>query len=76
MGSFSRPEQTPPSDLCFSSGVRVVADHLPPQIDRKAEYERIFELERKLGPRPEFAAIVRYTHHILRHAAGAKEDRI
>jgi hypothetical protein len=55
-------------------GVRVVADYLPPQIDRQAEYERIFELERKLGRRPEFAAIARYTHHILRHAAGAKED--
>lgn len=62
-------------ELIAERGVRVVADYLPPQIDRQAEYERIFELERKLGRRPEFAAIARYTHHILRHAAGAKQDR-
>jgi hypothetical protein len=43
-------------------GVRVIADYLPPQVSRTAEYERIFELERKLGSRPEFAAIARYTH--------------
>ena len=61
-------------ELIAERGVRVVADYLPPQIDRQADYERIFELERKLGRRPEFAAIARYTHHILRHAAGAKED--
>ncbi len=61
-------------ELIAERGVRVVADYLPPQIDRQAEYERIFELERKLGCRPEFAAVARYTHHILRHAAGAKED--
>ncbi len=60
--------------LIAERGVRVVADYLPPQIDRQAEYKRIFELERKLGRRPEFAAIARYTHHILRPAAGAKED--
>ncbi len=63
-------------ELIAERGVRVVADYLPPQIDRQAEYERIFELERKLGCRPEFAAVARYTHHILRHAAGAKEGRV
>lgn len=63
-------------ELIAERGVRVVADYLPPQIDRQAEYKRIFELERKLGRRPEFAAIARYTHHILRHVAGAKQDRI
>jgi hypothetical protein len=42
-------------------GVRVVADYLPPAVFRSAEYERIFELERKLGSRPEFAAVARYT---------------
>ncbi len=45
-------------------GVRVVADYLPPQISREAEYERIFELERKLGQRPEFAAVARYAHYL------------
>lgn len=63
-------------ELIAERGVRVVTDYLPPQIDRQAEYERIFELERKLGQRPEFAAIARYTHHILRHAAGAKKDLV
>ena len=43
-------------------GVRVISDYLPPSISRSDEYERIFELERKLGRRPEFAAIARYTH--------------
>jgi S-adenosylmethionine-dependent methyltransferase len=63
-------------ELIAERGVRVVADYLPPHIDRQDKYERIFELERKLGRRPEFAAIARYTHHILRHAAAAKEDRV
>jgi S-adenosylmethionine-dependent methyltransferase len=43
-------------------GVRVVADYLPPQISRNAEYERIFTLERKLGSRPECLGVARYTH--------------
>jgi S-adenosylmethionine-dependent methyltransferase len=50
-------------------GVRVVSDYLPPRISRSDEYERIFELERKLGRRPEFAAVARYTH-FLAHRAG------
>lgn len=41
-------------------GVRVMSDYLPPQVSRSAEYERIFELERKLGSRPEFAGVARY----------------
>ncbi len=32
-------------------GVRIISDYLPPQVSRSAEYERIFELERKLGSR-------------------------
>ena len=47
-------------------GVRVLADYLPPQVSRSAEYERIFELERKLGSRPEYAAVARYTHCLAR----------
>jgi len=43
-------------------GVRVISDYLPPRVQRDHEYERIFELERKLGARPEFAAVARYTH--------------
>jgi S-adenosylmethionine-dependent methyltransferase len=50
-------------------GVRVMSDYLPPRISRNDEYKRIFELERKLGRRPEFAAVARYTH-CLAHRAG------
>jgi 2-polyprenyl-3-methyl-5-hydroxy-6-metoxy-1,4-benzoquinol methylase len=47
-------------------GVRVISDYLPPRISRNAEYDQIFNLERKLGNLPEFAAIGRYTHCIAR----------
>ena len=50
-------------------GVRVISDYLPARVSRKDEYERILELERKLGARPEFAAVARYTH-CLAHRAG------
>src|SRR5438477_679185 len=50
-------------------GVRVISDYLPPRVPRNHEYERIFELERKLGRRPEFVAVARYTH-CLAHRAG------
>ncbi len=51
-------------------GVRVMSDYLPPKVSRTDEYDRIFELERKLGQRPEFAAVARYTQ-ILAHRAGS-----
>jgi S-adenosylmethionine-dependent methyltransferase len=56
-------------------GVRVISDYLPPQVSRREEYERIFELERKLGSRPEFAAVARYVQIIARHscASSSKE---
>ena len=47
-------------------GVRVLADYLPSRISRSAEYERILELERKLGSRPEYAAVARYTQCFAR----------
>jgi S-adenosylmethionine-dependent methyltransferase len=47
-------------------GVRTIADYLPPRVSRSAEYERIFELERKLGSRPEFRGIARYIHYLAR----------
>jgi S-adenosylmethionine-dependent methyltransferase len=55
-------------------GVRVIADYLPQRISRSAEYESILELERKLGCRPEFAAVARYTHCIARPAAAIERD--
>jgi len=49
-------------------GVRVLADYLPSRISRSAEYERILKLERKLGSRPEYAAVARYTQCFARFA--------
>jgi S-adenosylmethionine-dependent methyltransferase len=47
-------------------GVRVLADYLPSRISRSADYERIFELERKLGSRSEYAPVARYTQCLAR----------
>jgi S-adenosylmethionine-dependent methyltransferase len=55
-------------------GVRVLADYLPPRVSRTADYERIFELERKLGSRPEYAAVSRYTHCLARCVGSVAED--
>jgi S-adenosylmethionine-dependent methyltransferase len=55
-------------------GVRVLADYLPPRVSRTADYERIFELERKLGCRPEYAAVARYTHCLARCVSSVAEE--
>src|SRR6266403_163353 len=55
-------------------GVRVLADYLPPRVSRTADYERIFELERKLACRPEYAAVARYTHCLARCLGSLPED--
>jgi S-adenosylmethionine-dependent methyltransferase len=55
-------------------GVRVVSDYLSPRVSLDAEYERVFELERKLGSRPEFAAVARYTHYLARSGDPATKD--
>src|ERR1700674_1744536 len=55
-------------------GVRVLADYLPTRVSRSADYERIFELERKLGSRPEYAAVSRYTHCLARCVSSMAED--
>src|SRR5579864_286138 len=47
-------------------GVRVVSDYLPAKVLRGDEYDRILELERKLGSHPKFAAVARYTHCLAR----------
>lgn len=54
-------------------GVRVLSDYLPEQISRMANYERIFELERKLSSRPDFAAVARYLHCFAHRADAAIE---
>src|SRR6267154_3141624 len=55
-------------------GVRVLADYLPPRVSRSADYQRIFELERNLGSRPEYAAVSRYAHCLARCAGSVAED--
>jgi len=52
-------------------GVRVLADYLPPQVSRSSDYKRILELERKLGSRPEYAAVARYTQCFAQLSGGA-----
>jgi S-adenosylmethionine-dependent methyltransferase len=54
-------------------GLRVVSDYLPPRVSLSAEYDRIFELELKLGRRPEFAAVARYTQCLARCAGPVTE---
>jgi S-adenosylmethionine-dependent methyltransferase len=49
-------------------GIRVVSDYLPLQVSRSVEYERILEIERKLGRRPEFARVARYVHCLAHRA--------
>jgi S-adenosylmethionine-dependent methyltransferase len=55
-------------------GVRVFADYLRPEVSRSPEYERIFELERKLGSRAEFAAVARYKQCMARRSDPVTED--
>ncbi len=55
-------------------GIRVLSDYLPPKILQNDEYGRIFDLERKLCRRPEFAAVARYTQWLAHPAEpGMKE---
>ena len=55
-------------------GVRVIADYLPARISRSAEYERILDLERKLGSRPEFSAVARYKQYFAHRPVVTAED--
>jgi S-adenosylmethionine-dependent methyltransferase len=73
--SLQRILKTASLALIAERGVRVVADYLPPAVSRTDEYQRILELERKLGVRPEFAAVARYTHCLVRRADSVMEDR-
>jgi S-adenosylmethionine-dependent methyltransferase len=52
--------------IAVRRGVRVLADYLPAQLSRSAEYERILALERALGKRQEFFGIARYLHYMAR----------
>ena len=60
--------------LIARRGVRILADYLPSQISRSAEYERIFALEHKLGKRGEFFGMARYLHCLARLATHGTKD--
>lgn len=61
-------------DVVAERGVRVMSDYLSPRVSLAAEYERVFALERKLGSRPDFAAVARYTHYLARRAGPVTKD--
>jgi len=61
-------------DVAADRGVRVMSDYLPQTVSRSDEYERIFELESKLGRRPEFAAVARYRHFLAHRADPIMKD--
>ena len=53
-------------------GVRVISDYLPQRASEDDEYKQIFQIERKLGKRPDFAAVARYTQCIANRVAVTK----
>lgn len=55
-------------------GVRSISDYLPSKVARDDQYHRIFDLERKLGSRLEFAAIARYTQVLAHRTDLVKKD--
>jgi hypothetical protein len=61
-------------EVVAERGVRVVSDYLSPRLSLSEEYESVFELERQLGSRPDFAAIARYTHCVARRANPVSGD--
>jgi S-adenosylmethionine-dependent methyltransferase len=60
--------------LTSEGGVRVLSDYLPPRVSREEQYQQIFDLERKLGRRAEFAAVARYTHCLARRTQPAMRN--
>jgi len=61
--------------LMARRGVRIVADYLPGQISRSAEYERIFAFEQMLGKRAEFLGVARYIHCLARRETPESKAR-
>ena len=61
-------------EIIAKRGVRVVADYLPPSVSHTTDYQRILDLERTLGNRPEFAAIARYMHWVAGPVAVEKRS--
>jgi S-adenosylmethionine-dependent methyltransferase len=57
-------------------GVRVLSDYLPAVISRSANYDVIYELERKLGGRREFSAVARYAHCLACRVDSKAENEV
>jgi len=54
-------------EVIAERGLRVFADYLPGRFfEQDGAYARVLALERRLGARPEFAAIARYTQVLVR----------
>ncbi len=66
--------QRAPLAVIAERGIRIVSDYLPVTVSRTKEYQRILELERKLGGRPEFAAVARYTQYLIRYTGPVTEN--
>jgi S-adenosylmethionine-dependent methyltransferase len=62
--------------IAAERGIRVISDYLPQNVSRNDEYERIFELERKLGRRAEFVAVARYKHCLAHRARSVMKDAV
>jgi S-adenosylmethionine-dependent methyltransferase len=62
------------ASIVAQRGVRVLSDYLSSNISRIENYQKIFELERKLGSRPEFAAVARYMQCLARPGNLLAED--
>jgi 2-polyprenyl-3-methyl-5-hydroxy-6-metoxy-1,4-benzoquinol methylase len=60
-------------EVIANRGIRVVSDYLPEKVSLSRDYQRILDLELKLGRRPEFAAIARYMQCLVRCAS--REDK-
>jgi len=63
-----------PFTVVAERGVRVISDYLAPTVSGTEEYAQVFELERKLGWRPDFAAVARYSHFLARRSVGLAGD--
>jgi S-adenosylmethionine-dependent methyltransferase len=62
-------------EVAAERGVRVLSDYLPSKISKEQEYERILDLERKLGKRPEFARVARYLQCVARRVDARLKGR-
>jgi S-adenosylmethionine-dependent methyltransferase len=61
-------------EIVAENGVRVFSDYLGLDNPTDATYSQIFELESKLGARPEFFAIARYIQLIARRSRASSSE--